>query len=421
MAAHLEGKGVITQDATGMAQMGGATWSHIQIAASPDALHASRVDMAMADLVIACDTVVAASKTSLAAMSPARTYVVLNSHITPTAAFVRNPDWDPQTGEAVARIAQSVGEGQLASFDAEQVAKQLLGQSIYANLLLLGFAWQKGKVPLSHAALMRAIELNGVQVDSNKAAFEWGRLCAHDMSKIPAQPAGSQVIQFVRKVPVEELMKKHADFLAGYQNRAYAAQYESFVGRVKAAESVVGGTRLTEAVARSLFKLMAYKDEYEVARLHTGAAFRQQIASMFEGKVRLVHHLAPPLFARKNQAGELVKGAYGPWMRTAFGVLARFKGLRGTAFDPFGYTLERKEERALIGEFRRSVEALLPALSAQNLDLALEIARLPQEIRGYGHVKARNLAATRTRWERLMAQWQQAGAQPGQIKATEAA
>ena len=421
MAAHLEGKGVITQDATGMAQMGGATWSHIQIAASPDALHASRVDMAMADLVIACDTVVAASKTSLAAMSPARTYVVLNSHITPTAAFVRNPDWDPQTGEAVARIAQSVGEGQLASFDAEQVAKQLLGQSIYANLLLLGFAWQKGKVPLSHAALMRAIELNGVQVDSNKAAFEWGRLCAHDMSKIPAQPAGSQVIQFVRKVPVEELMKKHADFLAGYQNRAYAAQYESFVGRVKAAESVVGGTRLTEAVARSLFRLMAYKDEYEVARLHTGAAFRQQIASMFEGKVRLVHHLAPPLFARKNQAGELVKGAYGPWMRTAFGVLARFKGLRGTAFDPFGYTLERKEERALIGEFRRSVEALLPALSAQNLDLALEIARLPQEIRGYGHVKARNLAATRTRWERLMAQWQQAGAQPGQIKATEAA
>lgn len=421
MAAHLEGKGVITQDATGMAQMGGATWSHIQIAASPDALHASRVDMAMADLVIACDTVVAASKTSLAAMSPARTYVVLNSHITPTAAFVRNPDWDPQVGEAVGRIAQSVGEGQLASFDAEQVAKQLLGQSIYANLLLLGYAWQKGKVPLSHAALMRAIELNGVQVDSNKAAFEWGRLCAHDMSKIPAQPSGSQVIQFVRKVPVEELMKKHADFLTGYQNRAYAAQYESFVGRVKPAESVVGGTRLTEAVARSLFKLMAYKDEYEVARLHTGAAFRQQIASMFEGKVRLVHHLAPPLFARKNQAGEPVKGTYGPWMRSAFGVLARFKGLRGTAFDPFGYTVERKEERALIGEYRRSVEALLPALSAKNLDLALEIARLPQEIRGYGHVKARNLAATRTRWERLMAQWQQGDAQPGQIKATEAA
>ncbi len=415
MAAHLEGKGVITQDATGMAQMGGATWSHIQIAASPDALHASRVDLGMADLVIACDTVVAASKATLAAMSPARTYVVLNSHLTPTAAFVRNPDWDPQAGEAVARIARAAGEGQLASFDAEQVARQLLGQSIFANLLLLGYAWQQGKVPLSHAALMRAIELNGVQVDSNKAAFEWGRLCAHDMSqlqsRLPSQPAGSQVIQFVRKVPLAELVRKHAGFLAGYQNRAYAAQYESFVSRVSAAESVVGGTRLSEAVARSLFKLMAYKDEYEVARLHTGAAFREQIASMFEGKVRLVHHLAPPLLARRNKDGEPVKGAYGPWMRNAFGVLARLRGLRGTPFDPFGYTQERKEERALIGEYRRSIEALLPALSAHNLELALEIARLPQEIRGYGHVKARNLAATRARWERLMAQWRAGGTQ----------
>ncbi|SPA30984.1 Pyruvate ferredoxin/flavodoxin oxidoreductase [Cupriavidus taiwanensis] len=406
MAAHLEGKGVITQDATGMAQMGGSTWSHIQIAASPDALHASRVDIAMADLVIGCDTVVAASKATLAAMSPGRTYVVLNSHVTPTAAFVRNPDWDAQTAEAVGRIAQAVGNGQLGSFDAEQVAKGVMGQSIYANLMMLGYAWQKGRVPLSHAALMRAIELNGVQVDSNQAAFEWGRMCAHDMSRVPVRAADAQVIQFVRKLPVEELLKQHAEFLTGYQNRAYAAQYESFVGRVKMAESVVGGTRMTEAVARSLFKLMAYKDEYEVARLHTGAAFRKQIESMFEGKVRLVHHLAPPLFARKNQDGQPLKGAYGPWMRTAFGVLARFRGLRGTALDPFGYTAERKAERALIAEYRRCIEGLLQKLSAQNLDLALEIARLPMEIRGYGHVKVRNLAAVRTRWDRLMAQWE---------------
>ncbi|MFS8934663.1 indolepyruvate ferredoxin oxidoreductase family protein [Cupriavidus taiwanensis] len=406
MAAHLEGKGVITQDATGMAQMGGSTWSHIQIAASPEALHASRVDIAMADLVIGCDTVVAASKATLAAMSPERTYVVLNSHVTPTAAFVRNPDWDAQTAEAVGRIAQAVGKGQLGSFDAEQVAKGVMGQSIYANLMMLGYAWQKGRVPLSHAALMRAIELNGVQVDSNQAAFEWGRMCAHDMSRVPVRAADAQVIQFVRKLPVEELLKQHAEFLAGYQNRAYAAQYESFVGRVKMAESVVGGARMTEAVARSLFKLMAYKDEYEVARLHTGAAFRKQIESMFEGKVRLVHHLAPPLFARKNQDGQPVKGAYGPWMRTAFGVLARFRGLRGTALDPFGYTAERKAERALIAEYRRCIEGLLQKLSAQNLDLALEIARLPMEIRGYGHVKVRNLAAVRTRWDRLMAQWE---------------
>ncbi|MGN5479297.1 DUF6537 domain-containing protein [Cupriavidus basilensis] len=187
------------------------------------------------------------------------------------------------------------------------------------------------------------------------------------------------------------------------------------------AESVMGSTRLTEAVARSLFKLMAYKDEYEVARLHTGTAFRKQIESMFEGKVRLVHHLAPPLFAKKNDKGELVKGTYGPWMRTAFGALARFKGLRGTAFDPFGYTAERKEERALIAEYRRGIEKLLPTLSAQNLELALEIARLPMDIRGYGHVKARNLAAVRTRRERLAAQWERGDGQREASRPTVAA
>lgn len=421
MAAHLEGKGVITQDATGMAQMGGATWSHIQIAASPDALHASRVDLAMADLVIACDMVVAASKTTLATMSAERTYVVLNSHLTPTAAFVKNPDWDAQADQAVARIAQAVGHGELASLDAEQVATQLLGQSIYANLLLLGFAWQKGRVPLSHAALMRAIELNGVQVENNKAAFEWGRQCAHDMSKVPLRAANAQVIQFTRKPSVGELIGKHAEFLIGYQNRAYADRYETFIAGVRKSESVVGNTRFTEAVARSLFKLMAYKDEYEVARLHTGAAFRKQIESMFEGKVRLVHHLAPPMFARKNRDGEPVKGEYGPWMRSAFGLLARLKGLRGTAFDPFGYTEERTQERTLILEYRRCVEELLPRLSAQNLDLALEIARVPEEIRGYGHVKARNAAAANTKWGHLMAQWRDQESQPQSRKSKVAA
>ena len=413
MAAHLEGKGVITQDATGMAQMGGATWSHIQIAASPDALHASRVDLAMADLVIACDTVVAASKTTLATMSPERTYVVLNTHLTPTAAFVKQPGLGCAARRRPSRGSpRRSAQGELASLDAEQVATQLLGQSIYANLLLLGFAWQKGRVPLSHAALMRAIELNGVQVENNKAAFEWGRQCAHDMSKVPVRSANAQVIQFTRKPSVGELIGKHAEFLAGYQNRAYADRYETFIAGVRQSESVVGNTRFTEAVARSLFKVMAYKDEYEVARLHTGAAFRKQIESMFEGKIRLVHHLAPPMFAKKNRDGEPIKREYGPWMRSAFGLLARLKGLRGTAFDPFGYTEERTQERTLIIEYRRCVEELLPRLSTQNLDLALEIARIPEEIRGYGHVKARNAAAANTKWGRLMAQWREQGSQP---------
>jgi len=409
MAAHLEGKGVITQDATGMAQMGGATWSHIQIAASPEALHASRVDLAMADLVIACDAVVGASKATVATLSPERSFVVLNSHVTPTAAFMQNPDWTPPGEDATARITQAVGADRVATLDAEQVATQLLGQTIYANLLMLGYAWQKGRVPVSLEALMRAIELNGVQVESNKAAFEWGRLCAHDMSKVPLRTPAAQVIQFTRKASVPELIGKHKAFLTAYQNAAYATQYEAFVGKVQSAEGAVGGSRLAEAVARSLFKLMAYKDEYEVARLHTDESFRKQIEGMFEGDVRIVHHLAPPLFAKKNAQGEPVKTAYGPWMRGAFQVLAKFKGLRGTALDPFGYTAERREERALIAEYRESIEAVLRSVNRDNLELALEIARLPQEIRGFGHVKARNLAATRQKWARLMAQWLDAG------------
>jgi len=405
MAAHLEGKGVITQDATGMAQMGGSTWSHIQIAASPEALHASRVDVAMADLVIACDTVVGASKATVATMSPARTFVVMNNHVTPTAAFVQNPDWVAPGEDATTRIAGAVGAEHLAAIDAEAIASQLLGQTIYSNLLLLGYAWQKGRVPLSHAALMRAIELNGVQVESNKAAFEWGRQCAHDMGKVPLRVPDAQVIQFARKTSVADLSTKHVEFLTAYQNAAYASQYERFVTQVQAAESRFGGNRLGEAVARSLFKLMAYKDEYEVARLHTDKSFTKQIEDMFEGNVRLVHHLAPPLFAKKNADGVPAKAEYGPWMRSAFQVLAKFKGLRGTMLDPFGRTEERRAERAVIGEYRQAIETILRSVDKQNLDLALEIAKLPMEIRGYGHVKARNLAAVRGKWMRLMEQW----------------
>jgi len=416
MAAHLEGKSVITQDATGMAQMGGATWSHIQIADEPDALHATRVDVAMADLVIASDTVVGASKATLATMSLGRTFVVLNSHVTPTSAFVRDPDWQSHSDQAIAAIAQGVEAGHFGIFDAEQVATQLLGQSIYSNLMLLGYAWQKGRVPLSREALMRAIELNAVQVDNNKAAFEWGRHCAHDLAKVPVRSADAQVVQFVRKPSLGDFIDKRAEFLVSYQNRAYAAQYEDFVARVQAVESRLGSSKVTEAVARYLFKLMAYKDEYEVARLHTDPAFIGKVAAMFEGDFKLVHHLAPPMMARKNEKGELVKRPFGPWMRTAFRVMAQLKGLRGTPFDAFGYTGERKVERALIGEYRKSIEALLPTLSQQNLDLALEIARLPEDIRGYGHVKARNLVAVRARWERLMAQWHDAQGAPSEAR-----
>ena len=405
VAAHLEGRGVVTQDAGGLAQKGGATWSHIQIANRPEAIHTTKVDTAKADLVIACDAIVAASKYTMSVMHGGRTFVALNTHGTPTAAFVRNPDWQFPGGNCETAVAGAVGIDMLGAFDAEQAAVQLIGDSIYTNPLLLGYAWQKGRVPLGHAALMRAFELNGVQVDNNKAAFEWGRRCAHDLAAVQALFKAAAVIEFVKKPSLDEMVSRRVEFLTGYQDAAYAAQYKAFVEKVRAAEAPLKSTKLSEAVARYLFKLMAYKDEYEVARLHTDPAFAQKIAGMFEGDFKLVHHLAPPMLAKHNDRGELVKQPYGPWVRSAFGVLAKLKGLRGTAFDVFGRTEERKTERALIGEYRACIEELLGTLNAGNLALAAEIARLPEEIRGFGHVKERHLKAARPKWASLMVQW----------------
>ncbi|MBN9339798.1 MAG: indolepyruvate ferredoxin oxidoreductase family protein, partial [Comamonadaceae bacterium] len=241
-----------------------------------------------------------------------------------------------------------------------------------------------------------------------QAAFEWGRRCAHDLAAVQALFQAAQVIQFVKKPGLAEMVAKRVEFLTGYQDGAYAAQYKAFVDQVQAAEAHLdSGTRLSEAVARYLFKLMAYKDEYEVARLHTDTAFTQKLAGMFEGDYRVVHHMAPPLTAKRNDKGELVKQPYGPWMRTAFTWLARMKGLRGGALDIFGKTEERRTERALIAEYRACIEELLAGLNAGNLALAVQIARIPEDIRGFGHVKERHLKAARAQWERLMQQWRQ--------------
>jgi indolepyruvate ferredoxin oxidoreductase len=291
-----------------------------------------------------------------------------------------------------------------------------MGDSIYANPMLLGYAWQKGWVPLGRAALVRAIELNGVAVDSNKAAFEWGRRAAHDgpaLEKlVDAQGgqtragSGAQVIEFKKRDTLDGMVARRVEFLTSYQHAAYAGRYASFVEKVRLAEMPLGGTALTEAVARSLFKLMAYKDEYEVARLHTQTGFQQRIAAMFEGDYKINFHLAPPAIAPRNEKGELQKRKFGPWMLVAFRVLAKLKRLRGTPLDVFGRTAERRAERALIGEYRAGIEQLLPSLDTDDYALALEIARIPEQIKGFGHVKERNLAAARLQWARLMGQWE---------------
>ncbi|MEP6770705.1 MAG: indolepyruvate ferredoxin oxidoreductase family protein, partial [Polaromonas sp.] len=409
MAAHIEGKGVVTQDAGGLAQKGGATWSHIQIANRPEAIYTTKVDTAKADLVIGCDPIVAASKYTLTVMQPGRTYVAMNTHGTPTAAFVTNPGWQFPGGNCESAVTAAVGADLLGSFDAEQVAVQLVGDSIYTNPLMLGFAWQKGRVPLSHAALMRAIELNGVQIDNNKSAFEWGRRCAHDLASVQALFKAAQVIEFVKKPGLAEILAKRVEFLTSYQNIAYAQAYQAFVETVRAAEAPLGKTSLTEAAARYLFKLMAYKDEYEVARLHTDTAFLGKVNAMFEGDFKLNYHLAPPLIAAKNDKGELQKRQFGPWMLGAFKVLARLKGLRGTPLDIFGRTEERRTERALIEEYKASLQEVMAGLTPENHATALEIARLPEMIKGYGHVKARHLAAARPQWAALLTSFRTPG------------
>jgi indolepyruvate ferredoxin oxidoreductase len=412
MAAHLEGKGVVTQDAGGLAQKGGATWSHIQIANTPEAIYTTKVDTAKADLIIGCDPIVAANKSTLAMMQPGRTFVALNTHATPTAAFVTQPDWQFPAGSCEASITAAVGIDGLGMFDAEQVAVKALGDSIYTNPLLLGYAWQAGRVPLSLDALMRAMELNGVQIDNNKAAFEWGRRCAHDLASVQAHlqvgAVASQVIEFAKRTSLGEMVSQRVNFLTDYQNAAYAAQYQSLVDLVKAAEAPLGKTTLTEAVARYYFKLMAYKDEYEVARLHTDKAFLARIGAQFEGDFKLHHHLAPPLLSGKNDAGELKKSKFGPWVRVGFHVLAPMKFLRGTAFDIFGYTAERREERSLVREYRAGIEGLLPKLTAYNRDAAVAFAKVPEHIRGYGHVKARHLESARKLWEAALQKFHQA-------------
>jgi indolepyruvate ferredoxin oxidoreductase len=261
-------------------------------------------------------------------------------------------------------------------------------------------------VPLAESSLMRAIELNGVSVPFNKAAFNWGRTAAHDLAAVKKLTTPAKVVEFKRAQTLDELVNRRIELLTAYQNAAYADQYKAFVDQVRAAEAKLEGgnrgTRLTEAVARYFYKLMAYKDEYEVARLHTDPAFKEKIATMFEGDIKIKYHLAPPLLAKHDKEGRAIKQEFGSWMMGAFGVLAKLKGLRGTPFDIFGYTAERKTERALIKQYRETVSALLPKLSSENLAQAVAIASIPEDIRGYGHVKERHLASAKAKEAQLL-------------------
>ena len=403
MAAHIDGKGIITQDAAGLAQKGGATWSHVLIANHQDDIRTTRVSMAAADVIIGCDPIVTASKETALRMRQGRTRVALNSHGTPTAAFVKNGNWENPAEQCLAEITQAVGVEGVSAFDADAMANQLMGDTIYVNPMILGYAWQKGWIPLTRESILRAMELNGVQVQNNQTAFEWGRHAAHDAAAVQRVLAPSQVIEFKKRETLDTLIERRVAYLTDYQNAAYAQSYLQFVGKVQQAESALGKTLLTETVARYLFKLMAYKDEYEVARLHTDTAFLSRVTGMFEGDFKLHYHLAPPLISETNDKGELVKQKFGPAMLPGFKVLSRLKFLRGTPLDVFGRTEERRTERALIGEYQSSMSVILSQLNTNNHSLAVDVARIPEQIKGYGHVKERNLKAARLQWSALMA------------------
>ena len=413
VAAHLEGMGVVTQDAGGLAQKGGATWSHVLIAPKQDAIHTTRVAMASADLVIGCDPIVVANKETAARMRAGRTHVALNSNAVPTAAFVANANWNNPGQQCVAEIAQMVGEEALGAFDADAVAAQLLGDTIYTNPIMLGYAWQKGWIPLGQASLLRAIELNAVAVENNKTAFAWGRRAAHDWTAVQKLLGTGQAIAFTPRIreSLDAMVQKRVDYLTAYQNAAYAERYRTLVDKAHQAEKAISANTklpLTEAVARYFFKLMAYKDEYEVARLHSDPGFHARLATQFEGDFTLRYHLAPPLLAARNEAGELQKRPYGAWIRTVFRLLAPLKVLRGGPLDIFGYTVERREERALVHEYEAAIEGLLTNINANNRDAAVVFASLPEQIRGFGHVKARHLAVARTQWQQSIEQFQRA-------------
>ncbi|WP_159016859.1 indolepyruvate ferredoxin oxidoreductase family protein [Cognatiluteimonas profundi] len=464
MAGHLEGRGSSVLDQTGLAQKGGAVTTHIRIARSPADIHAVRIAAGEADLVLGCDMVVVNDYWALSKIRADRSRVLLNTYEAMPGAFTTRPDMEFPAADIIAAVRTALGGREPLLVDATQLATALLGDAIAANLFMLGHAWQQGLVPLSLEALMRAVELNGAAVEMNKTAFAWGRVAAIDIDAVagaagvvrnaatiaertphelpllaprPSEGHESGLVDALlatreedelRHVPahgsdvaflplddarlsrsLDEVIARRIAFLTDYQDQRYARRYADLVARVRATEQqrVPGSTDLTEAVARYFFKLMAYKDEYEVARLYTSGDFRRRLEQQFEGDYTLRFHLAPPLLSRKNADGELRKRAFGPWVLTAFKALASLRRLRGTPFDVFGHTAERRMERQLIADYERLAGELLETLTDGNVGLAAEIASIPEHIRGYGHVKHAHLQAAREREAALLARWRE--------------
>ncbi|MEN3363092.1 MAG: indolepyruvate ferredoxin oxidoreductase [Burkholderiales bacterium] len=414
MAAHLDGKGCGILDMAGMAQKGGSVWSHLRFGATPEDIKAIRVATGGADLVLGCDMVVAANNKTLAATRNGGTRMVVNTHEVMTGDFTRHADM-AFPGESLRKhIRAAVGAPNAEFVDATRLATAIFGDSIATNMFMLGFAYQRGLIPISATAINDAIALNGAAVKMNQDAFLWGRRAAHDPHAVETlvtrKPDAKASITLSSNL--DEIIARRAEFLTGYQNAAYAKRYTSLVEKVRRWESerFSGRDRISKAVARYYFKLMAYKDEYEVARLHSAPDFLDKIKQQFDGDYRISFNLAPPGIAKLDPVtGEPRKIELGPWMLGGFRVLAKLKFLRGTALDVFGHTDERRTERKLISRYEETVGRIIDKTTVTNYENAVKLASIPEQIRGYGHVKQQHLKKADAEWVQMEEQLQRGG------------
>ncbi len=394
----------------GLAQKGGAVYCHVKIGHTPADVHAIRIAAGEANLLLGCDLVVAGARQVLAAVEQGKTAVLVNSAEVFPGDIERNPDF-VLPSDAIKQAIRRAGGPESIFIDTTALAQALLGDSIAANIFILGYAWQKGYLPLLEASILRAIELNGESVPMNHSAFLWGRRAAHDLKSVEA------VVESLRR-PTEakqrsktlsDVIERRAAFLVDYQNEAYSRQYRARVEAVSKVEKAraPGSTELTEAVARYLFKLMAFKDEFEVSRLYTSDAFQRQLAETFEGDLTLELHLAPPIpfLQRKTDFGGSRKITFGPWMFSVMKVLARLKWMRGRWFDVTRFNNDRIVERKLLADYEALLDEMIEQLTPENHSAAVALARLPEKIRGFGHIKARHIAAADVERARLMAEF----------------
>ncbi|MEH6403794.1 MAG: indolepyruvate ferredoxin oxidoreductase family protein [Sneathiella sp.] len=397
MAAHLEGKGAAVLDFMGFAQKFGPVISYVRIARNPTEINQVRVDVGQADALIGCDLVVSTSPKASSTYNKGVTEGAINLAVMPTGDFTQNPDANIRAEDRFDLLQTIFGEKKTHAVDANKAAETLLGDSVYANVLLLGFAWQQGLVPVSLPGILRAIELNGVAIDSNKKAFSWGRILfshpealqSFDKSHLRQEPES-----------LKEMSTRHSEFLTDYQSGEWAEEYRAFMNKVKLSVSFMNGAdeEFSREVAINLFKLMSYKDEYEVARLHSSSSFLKKVEAEFEGDFKIIHHLAPPLLSSGvDSRGRPNKRKFGPWMQTGFRILAKLKNLRGTRLDPFGYTNERKMERDLIRWYRQEISEILPHINQSNILHAVKVASVPATIRGFGPVKDKAVDAAKVK------------------------